>query len=729
MEIEARAASATAPHGIAVVGVAALPATLAAGAERVRLAPGEPVTAGAADCFLVLDGVLELASDELFPPPAVRPGELLRGTPVGVVARAARDARLARLRPASAAHLLALPVQEAAALGSRVYERVQQLELLTWLTPLFGELDEAQAAGVEASGEWVRLARGELLVREGDPGDSLFVLLGGRLQAVLERPDGTRRILGEIGPGESIGEMALLSGEPRGATVVAVRDSVLLRFPEAEFERLAAGFPRLVRSIARVQIERLGRANRSADPKRTVTNLAVVPAAPDVPLDEFCRRLAAALASEGPVLHLTREVVEGDLGPEAFAAGDGQSLADIRLPSWLAEQEEAHRFVVYQADPLATAWSALAVRQADRVLVVGRGSGDPSPTAAEQALLPRPGTAAACARRILVLLHAPDVEVPAGTRRWLEERSIDEHFHLRWADGAGMARLVRSLAGRSFGLVLGGGGARGFAHIGIIRALLEAGVPIDMVGGTSMGAAMAAQHAMGWSPERMLQVNRHVWVELKPHKKFTLPLLSIVSTRGSDYCGEMMYGDVRIEDLWVPFFCVSSSLTRGGMVVHRSGSLLRAVTASSSLPGVAVPVLHEGDLLVDGGLLNNVPGDVMRDLGCGRVMAANVSVEEESSFVCERIPSVREVFWSRFGRRKLEVGFPSIAEIVLRSAMLSSIGRERVVMRDADVVFRPPIERFSLMGFDDIDEIAEAGYVHATAFIQEKREAGLLPAT
>ena len=123
----------------------------------------------------------------------------------------------------------------------------------------------------------------------------------------------------------------------------------------------------------------------------------------------------------------------------------------------------------------------------------------------------------------------------------------------------GAARALHRRA--AVGLGLGGGGARGFAHIGSLRALEEAGIPVDVVAGTSMGANIAAQAAMGWSPDRMVEVNRRIWIEIAPQKKFTLPVVSILGSKKALECGRLMYDDYDIEDLWLPFYCVSSNLT------------------------------------------------------------------------------------------------------------------------------------------------------------------------
>lgn len=715
-----------APPGVAVAGEAV--EALIAGSERIELRAGDSLPGGENVLYVVLDGLLEVVARGAEGAEQViglaRPGEFA-GLQAGAAAvRALRQGEVAKLSPAAAAQLRTRPAELLPGLAQIIAQRLRRRELLSRLSSLFGSLDEAALRDIEGHAEWLELVRGEVLMRESEPGDSFYLVLSGRLQAVLEREDGSLRLLNAIGPGESIGEIALLTQEPRSATVYAIRDSVLLRFPAREFEYLLTHYPTLLRSITRIQSERLRRAG-STRKSAVVASIAVVPLAPEVPLAEFTERLVRALAATGSTLRLSSREVDERLGTPGIAQVAEDDPQDTWLLSWLSEQEDHHRFLVFEADATPTSWSRRSVRQADQVLLVGMANGDPRRSATDQAVLP-PERTLGQARRHLVLLHPDASRLPSGTRRWLAARHVEEHHHLRWDSDADFARLARAVTGRAIGLVLGGGGARGFAHIGVVRALQEADFPIDMIGGTSMGAAMAAQYAMGWSPEKMLQVNRRVWIELAPHKEYTLPLLSVVGNRGATRCGQMMYGEAQIEDLWVPYFCVSSSLTRGTAVIHREGPLLTAVTASSSIPGFALPVLHKGELLVDGGLLDNLPDGVMRELGGRRVIVSNVSVKEDEEFLCERVPAVREVLWSRLRRGASPVRFPSLMEVVLRSALLASIKREAEAMRDADLWFRPPIERFSLMDFSALDDIAAVGYEHARERLQAWRESQIL---
>ena len=581
---------------------------------------------------------------------------------------------------------------------------------------LFGSLSEQALATIEPLAQWIQLVRGEALFQQGDASDGLCVVVSGRLQVIRTNSDGTNVVIGEAKPGESIGEMGFFTREPRTADVIAVRDSLVVKFSTEAFERIITLHPEIVRDLMRLQIGRLqGPMNRK---HAAATSIAIVPLRVKTPFAEIVARIGKAVGTE---LRLDSATIDRELG-EGTAQLPELDPRSAHLVAWLNQHESRHRVIVYEADPTPTEWTERCLRQADHVVLVADASEDPAPAPIERLLT----SSVVGPRRTLVLLHPNGDYLPTGTKRWLDARRVDDHHHVRCDRPDDFARLGRFLTGRAVGLVLGGGGARGFAHIGVLRALHEAGVPVDMIGGTSMGASLAAQHAMGWTPERIEEVNRQVWVEIEPHKELTLPILSIVGNRGSTRVGQMMYGDVQIEDLWTTFFCVSSNLSTAAARVHRDGSLLWAVTASASLPGFAVPVLQNGQLLVDGALLNNVPGDVLRDLGCGRVIVSEVSVEQDSAFACTRVPTVWEIVKNKFTRKKTLTPFPSMLEILLRAALLASARREREILKDADLVFHPPINQFSLMSFESLHDIVKVGYEYAQGELAGWRDNGQL---
>ena len=585
---------------------------------------------------------------------------------------------------------------------------------------LFGAIGETALTKLEALAEWVEVRRSHFLFHEGDACDGVYVVASGRVQVVREKGDACT-VIGEVWPGETVGEISYFTHQPRSAGVVAARDTLLLKFPNDAFDHVIALHPGLMRELLRVQFARLQRAKRDS---QEAIDVAVIPLGDDVPLRDFTTRLAAATRTLGETLLLDAGIVDERIGVAGIARVPESDPNDARVVNWLNEQEPLHRFIIHEADRGVSEWTERCIRQADRVILVAKANGDASPHAIEALL--EDSTRVGAPRRMLVLVHDND-RVPHDTQRWLKNRRVDEHHHVRIHNDSDFARLARFLAGRAIGLVLGGGGARGFAHIGVLRALQEANIPIDMIGGTSMGASMAAQWALGWSPKRMLEENRRVWVKLRPQKDYTLPLVSVLGAKVAAKCTRLMYGDTQIEDLWLRFFCVSSDLSRAHAVVHDGGNLLTALTASASVAGITPPVLMEGRLHVDGAFLNNVPADVMRERGCGRVIASEVTVEEDESFLSERVPTPWELVRNKLRiRRKAAKKFPSILEIMVRASMLASSRRQDDAVRSADLVFHPPINQFGLLEFDAIEKLEQAGYDDARTQIEKWRAEGSL---
>jgi predicted acylesterase/phospholipase RssA len=504
--------------------------------------------------------------------------------------------------------------------------------------------------------------------------------------------------------------------------VEAVRDSVLVGFTPAEFDALSTRRPGLLRAVAFRLAERLHRPPPSGPPR--VSAVAILPATPGAPIRELAERLARALAPYGSVLRLDAAEVEARMAEPGIAqAWESDEVA--HLLAWLEGQETANRFVLYQADERPTAWTRRCLRRADRVLLVADAHADPKPgdlerslAAADDGRLPAP--------RTLVLVHPDGSRAPSQTRAWLKDRGVDGHQHLRWDRDADFGRVARLLAGRTVGVVLGGGGARGLAHVGMLRAMDEAGIPIDLIGGTSMGALVAAQYAQGFDAARIVETKRTSTSRWRRTRGGPSPSSRWWGRASRDH-GKQVHGDLEVEDLWTPFFCVSSDLTAAEMVVHREGLVRRVVLASSSLPAFAVPVLHGNHLLVDGGLVNNVPVDVARQLGCGTVFAAEVSIESDEGFTCERVPSAWEVLQARFmgGAR---VRFPSLLEVAMRATVPARhlpparhpAGR-RLRLPAADRAVRDD-------GLPPPGRDRRGGYEHARQAIAGWREAGRLDA-
>ena len=575
-------------------------------------------------------------------------------------------------------------------------------EVRTFLAsvPLFRELGEADLDSIIPRLDWMLVPGGHVVCRQGDQGDRLYLVASGRLAILRELPNGEDVLLSHAGRGESVGEVAVLTGNPRSATVRALRDSVIARLDRAGLALLLEEHPRIALAFTRRLAGWISPVP-NVETSRSCIAVAVVAAQESVPLADLTRRLAEALSALGPTLHLTSGEIEGRFGP-----GSVSDAGNAEMAAWIDGQEACHSFLVYEGDPGPTAWTRRSLRQADRILVLADADAEPTLGFLARELEHFEGRS----REELVLLHGNPKRRPRGTARWLSLRPFDRHHHVRPALAGDFDRLARFLDGKAVGLVLGGGGARGFAHIGVIRALLEAGIPIDRVGGTSMGAIMAALHARGFDWKDMVRLNRWGWVKYKPHKLYTLPMIALVSSRKAERMLDMMFGDDLIEDLWLSFFCVSTNLTRAEVVVHRRGDLERAIGTSCRLPGVVAPMVENGDLLVDGGVLDNLPTGAMRRLGEGPIIAVDVSatVDLRCDPSYREAPSPGQLLLGRW--RRTARPFPNILQIIHRSAVLASDIYAKQAKSEVELYLDLPMDAYDMFNVDVLDEIVDFGY-------------------
>jgi predicted acylesterase/phospholipase RssA/CRP-like cAMP-binding protein len=597
-------------------------------------------------------------------------------------------------------------------------QRRNRLSVALGVSKMFSGLPEAALRDLETQLESVWVEAGSPLFREGDVGDALYLVVSGALRVSLNMPGEDSRVLAELGCGDTAGEMALLDGEPRSATVTATRDSHLVRLSKDAFHRILSRHPDLLAVIARKVVTRL-RAEQGARgrPAPLSTIIAVVPASQGIPIEDFCARLADTLSVQSPTQVVGSALIDAWLGKPGAAQVSEFHARDGRIIELLSNLETDHRYLIYQTDPSDSTWSRRCLRQCDHILIVADAARNPREGAeayVTSALNDRRGRQAS-----LALLHPASVIVPTGTSAWLAAWKVDRHYHLRPDSNSDFGRMARSLTGRAIGLVLSGGGVRGAGHAGVIRALREAGVPIDIVGGTSAGASMAGAVAQERDYEAMLQAIGNAFGTMQ--NDWTIPLVSLLSGRRFDDCFYTFCGDTQIEDLWLPLFCVSANLTRARIQVHRRGSLLKSLLASMRAPAVYPPILWDGDLLVDGGIIDNVPVDIMRGYeGCGTVIASDVSSE---GHMCDADYGDRISGWQalaqRFKPASKRIHFPGILSILMRIIELSSASRKSETSKMADLYLSPPVEQFGITDFHRANEMAEASYRYASEKIAD----------
>ncbi len=560
---------------------------------------------------------------------------------------------------------------------------------------------------------WFSLPGGRTLYDKGEEADQLYFVRTGRLGAVRRDEGQEPQFLGVIRPGEPAGEMALIAGTPHSASVVALRDTEILALPRDAFFDAAEDDPLVMLELARLMIRRARQTSlRTATGDPSVYGFIGASEGTDV------RALTERIAVEIEAMGYTVAVA----GKESFNAPT----------EWFSNLESAHDFVLYAAETDEGPWKQVVGRQVDQLFRVGRG--DRPPPAKIDVFASEPLQQ----HRLvdLILIQKPTCRAPAGSEPWLDAASPARLFHLRDGDRADEQRMARTLAGTSVGLVLSGGGARAYAHIGAVRALREAGVPIDFVGGASMGGIVAAAVALGWDDHEIDWRIRKAFVDTSPVDDIAFPILAM--THGEKVRARLRehFGDEQIADLWLPFFCVSTNLTSGGYQLHRRGTLRHALRASISLPGVLPPVIQGDNVLVDGAVMKNFPADIMRAFHLGPIVGVDVTRGRSiTSADVQRPPSALRWFLSGEWRKG-----PPIVSILMRSATVDT-GRDLIASREAvDVLVTPDLQRVEIRNWKAYDPAVEAGYKATVAKLATltkpltdlrrrtpQREAALLP--
>ena len=554
----------------------------------------------------------------------------------------------------------------------------------------FRGLDPEALEAVASAGVWQSIAGGTTLFDQDARSDWLHFNLSGRLIVVRRGAEG-EEVVGYIRAGEPVGEMSLLAGEDHSASVIALRDTELFSITREEVDRIIHDHGEFAGALARTILKR-ARHPTSSFQKSAPRIFVLLASSRSIDVDERCRDLAARVARYG---------VKVTWRPCGVSAPDSREF-DI--------EEEAHDVVLLAARIEDTQWYRFVLRHADRFLVLARRDAKPPRP------LPITTEAGVRARRFrlvdLIMYHEGAPACPI----------------VEWADAVGAARilncrgdrcnerLARIIAGKSVGLVLSGGGARAYAHIGAVRAIREANIPIDFICGASMGGIIAACVAMGWDDAEIEERIRDAFVSSNPLGDHVVPVVALTKGRRVDERLEKHFDGALIEELAVPFFCVSSDIVTGAPRIHRRGALRHALRASIALPGILPPVIDGDALLVDGAVINNFPTDIMARTHRGLTIGVDVARQGTIDVDAFRDPP-GFLGWIR------EHGVssaPPIVSILMRAATARHEATLKV--HPADIMIAPEVPDVELRDWDEYDEAVSDGYKATRAAIEANWE-------
>uniref|UniRef100_A0A8R1I0H6 Swiss cheese n=1 Tax=Caenorhabditis japonica TaxID=281687 RepID=A0A8R1I0H6_CAEJA len=598
----------------------------------------------------------------------------------------------------------------------------------------------------------------------GEVSNCMFVVMGGRLRSVE-----ASKIIEEYGRLDIIGITDMAEKRARRSTVLAVRFSHLVCIPENLLGYVKTRYPQVGTKL----LQLISKCWKSPSPEsmlghrdlkkiQNLRTIAIVPASANVPLTEFTCELYNQLSKHVKSLRLSSAVVRKYFEPDVL-----KKKADYSLMHWLNVQEISYSLVLYQCDFEKSSWTRRCLRMADSILVIALGNEKKQwQTMANSLMLCN--EKGVRQSKELVLLWPEDTPTPHGTASWIHESYYSGYHHIRVAnrvfnfgpkvkesdivafyetnvypDVSGFqndfARLARILTGNAVGLVFGGGGARGAAHAGALKAIIEKKIPIDMVGGTSIGALFASLYAT--TPDHRAQgrmrdffIDRHKNNILDAIKDLTWAYCAILTGHRFNMCTQKVIGNVSIEDCWISYFCISTDITTSSMRIHRSGLMWPIVRSSMSIAGYVPPLCdpQDGHLLLDGAYVNNLPADVMRSLGASVVIAIDVGMSDQSHNLTDYGYYVSGLFsifihfshhnpqpcflgfWVLF-KRWWPFGEPirvlSMSEIQNRLAFVCCENQLEIV-KSAPYCFyvKIPIENFGIFDFSKFEEATTVGY-------------------
>jgi NTE family protein len=583
----------------------------------------------------------------------------------------------------------------AQSLGERAHPTVQTTREFLQLVPVFSRLPEPVLDELTAVATEVKLHTGESLFNEGDDADAVYVLRIGQLEVIRRVAGAEQQTVNELTRGAVLGELALLSDAGRrSASVRALRDSELIAIERARFEALLRSEPELALGLTRAVGEQLKASRVIPGVRRPRPVTIALVATESMPLLDIADELSRALCAWGRVAVLFPENDDGGERP-----GDGHGTALFAPLVDDCEREHDQVLMVCGHDCRGGPWEEFCLGRADRVVVV---AGGPMNDQSERV-------------RALADADLLGIGIPPGSgglRQWIDALSPRSVFAVagEGADRrADMRRVARRLAGRSLGVVLSGGGARAFSHLGALEVLLDAGVAPDRVAGVSMGSFVGALLATGHDSAGMDACCYEEWVRRNPINDYTVPRHALIRGRKAEAMLDRVFGEVNVEELGRAFYSASVDLRHNRLVLHRDGPLVDAVGASMSLPLIAPPVRRNGTLLIDGSLLDNLPIAPMSASGEGPVLAIDVKAGDERPR--ERPP--------RPDGEARPVRLPPLAETMARIALLSSANTEESARRYADLTISVRVPGVGLLEFHQIDAAREAGRRAARAALEQ----------
>lgn len=561
---------------------------------------------------------------------------------------------------------------------------------------IFSSLNKSVLKKLSLKFKTVQVKKGKLLFRQGELADCIYVLVHGKLAVYFKSDDNEKKLINEVLPGQSIGELSAISTGLRSATAKAVKECVLLKLPSEDFISLCQEYPSVSIDTLNVALKQSRNSLKMMFQKKSSRkSIVILPANKSVDLKIFHDNIVKNINGTGDIL--------------LFSDFENNKTKD-ELKALIAEANQKNKRILYlvKSDNSELAKICFGFEKIDMIYLVAMGDAKPRISRQTRNKIE---TNKYKIKPELILLYQNQKQRPKDTAHWLKLMRFHLHHHVRIARDGDWQRILRFFRGKAVAVVFGGGGLRSWAAVGALIALAKLKIPIDAIGGVSAGAIVAAYYAMTESyndSHNYLKTLGDIARKSITLKNITWPVVSFFNARAYTEFLKVIFKNIRVENLWIPFFCISTNLANNKTEISHMGYLWKLLRSSSAVPLIVPPVVIKGKLHLDGGLLNNLPVDIMKKMisSQGKIIAVELThrIEDTKEYFFPPVLPFWKTLLTKLGIIHREYKFPHFVDTFLNSLLAGSAAKQEENALLADVLITPDLSKYRLLNVSKKDE-------------------------
>jgi predicted acylesterase/phospholipase RssA/CRP-like cAMP-binding protein len=568
------------------------------------------------------------------------------------------------------------------------------------LSKVFDGISDNLLLKILHEGKVLHCDAGDTLFRQGDYNKTMYIVLSGRFRIVSEIGNVSHK-LGDVAEAEPLGEITFFTNDPRMGTAFALRPSVVLELNEKDYFHLTTLFPEFATKLTSILIKRLQSNHFQNHLQAPPKNIVLINLQPENDISSWTNSIRTELESTFVPFMVHQQNDNTNINyDDTFVSienfdGLNFMICSERNPLWTSK-------CILYADLIIIATDFYAKCELQKIEI--------DHLLYKNNILNK--------KIYLLLLHPENAIQPKGTHKWLENRKVDLHIHVRKNNARDVSRFCRIIRNQAVGLVLGGGGAKGFAHIGAVKAILNSGIPIDIIGGTSAGALYGLPIAFCDFDYHKIEYHTEQAATKKLiSNDLTIPFISLLSGKKLSNYLKQFFGDVCLEDFWVSAYSVSSNFSTSSVSVNKIGLAWQKILASIAIPGVLPPVIIDKELHVDGGVVDNLPIQSMYSYPVGHILAIALSGPSDRLTDINEIPSATTLLWDKLLKQK-KYKLPGMASIIINSLTLNSTNRQKQNKSDASLYIELDLKGVSFLDDSKWKTIVKKGYDQMSDFLK-----------